>query len=144
MPAPEKLPILQGICSSCGSAISSKAQHCHSCSLAESGKRLASAQELGRVAALSPASLKKHSEAMNLHKEALRNWKPSDLPDWLTDEVYAVRIQPALARLSKKAIELVRCPRRRIQQLREFSHHKWLRLLPRDKRGKFIWSFVTE
>jgi hypothetical protein len=71
----------------------------------ESGKRLSAAQKIGRIAAVSPDSLKKRVDVMRLHKEALRNWKPSDLPDWLTDDLYATRIQPALAQLSKKAIE---------------------------------------
>jgi CRISPR-associated endonuclease Cas1 len=107
MPFPERAPVPGGVCRSCGAAISPDAQHCHSCSLVESGKRLARAQKLGRTAAVSPESLKKRSEVMTLHKEALRNWKTSDVPDWLTDDVYAARIQPALARLSKKAIESV-------------------------------------
>jgi hypothetical protein len=106
MPSSEKAPTPRGVCRSCGAAISAKALHCHICSLIESGKRLVTAQKLGQIAAVSPESLKKRSEVMTLHKEALRNWKPSDLPDWLTDEVYSARIHPALARLSKKTIEL--------------------------------------
>jgi CRISPR-associated endonuclease Cas1 len=105
LPLPEKAPILGGVCRSCGVAISSNAQHCHSCSLVESGKRLVAVQKIGRVAAVSPESLKKRSEVMCLHKEGLRSWQPSDLPDWLTDEVYMARIHPALARVSKKAIQ---------------------------------------
>jgi hypothetical protein len=38
---------------------------------------------------------------MNAHRDALRNWQPSDLPDWLTDHVYMTKIQPVLHRLSK-------------------------------------------
>jgi len=106
MPVQEEPPNQNSVCRNCGATISSGGQYCHACSLAESGKRLASAQVLGRVAAIRPESLKKRSDAMALHKEALRNWKPSDLPDYLTDEVYAHRIRPALARLSNKAIEL--------------------------------------
>jgi hypothetical protein len=96
--APKEAASQNSICRNCGATISSGGQYCHACSLAESGKRLPAVQELGRVAAVSPASLKKRSEAMNRHKEARRNWQPSDLPDWLTDEVYATRISTRTAR----------------------------------------------
>jgi len=41
------------------------------------------------------------------HKRAIQNWNPSDLPAWLTREVYAKQIQPALARVPKSQIRAV-------------------------------------
>jgi len=37
-------------------------------------------------------------------KQAILNWKPSDLPDWLTRDVYLKRVQPALASVAKSRI----------------------------------------
>jgi len=34
----------------------------------------------------------------------LKNWKPSDLPAWLTRDVYIERVQPALAQVAKTRI----------------------------------------
>src|SRR6185437_14135989 len=65
---------------------------------------LSAARELGKEEARSPDALQKKSNRMNAHRDAMRNWQPSDLPDWLTDEVYMTKIQPVLDRLSKLEI----------------------------------------
>ena len=41
---------------------------------------------------------------MYSHRDAIRNWQSSDLPDWLTDEAYVNTIQPALGRFTKREI----------------------------------------
>jgi hypothetical protein len=38
------------------------------------------------------------------HKQAIQNWKPSDLPRWLTRDVYVKEVQPALASVPKSRI----------------------------------------
>src|SRR5580700_9337133 len=38
------------------------------------------------------------------HKRAIQNWKPSDLPGWLTRDVYVKQVQPVLASVAKSRI----------------------------------------
>src|SRR6185312_6365122 len=52
----------------------------------------------------SPEASAKRALAVKRQNEALRNWNPSELPEWLTDEVYASQIQPTLHRFSKQQI----------------------------------------
>jgi hypothetical protein len=37
-------------------------------------------------------------------RQAIQNWKPSDLPGWLTHDVYLKQVQPALATVAKSRI----------------------------------------
>jgi hypothetical protein len=60
--------------------------------------------DVGRKAAQWPESLAKRSATQRMHKQAIQNWKPSDLPDWLTRDVYVERVQPALASIAKTRI----------------------------------------
>lgn len=62
------------------------------------------ASHQGRTNALTPEALKKRSNTISRHRDAIRRWQPSDLPDWFTDDVYLSQIQPALSRLSKTAV----------------------------------------
>jgi len=59
---------------------------------------------VGRKNAQQPESLAKRSATQRQHKEAIRNWKPSDLPAWLTRDVYVKQVQPALAGIAKSRI----------------------------------------
>jgi hypothetical protein len=56
------------------------------------------------VGALQSESLAKQSATQQRHKQAIQNWKPSDLPGWLTRDVYVTQIQPALADVAKSRI----------------------------------------
>jgi hypothetical protein len=58
----------------------------------------------GRKNAQQPESLAKRSATQRQHKQAIQNWKPSDLPNWLSREVYVKRVQPALAGITKPRI----------------------------------------
>ena len=60
--------------------------------------------DVGRKAAQRPESLAKRSATQRMHKQAIQNWKPSDLPSWLTRDVYIERVQPALASIAKSRI----------------------------------------
>jgi hypothetical protein len=42
---------------------------------------------------------------MRTHRLGISNWKPSDLPRWLTRDVYLNEIQPLLAGVSKSSIQ---------------------------------------
>jgi hypothetical protein len=58
----------------------------------------------GRKNAQQAESLAKRSATQLQHKQAIQNWKPSDLPRWLTRDVYMKQVQPALASVTKSRI----------------------------------------
>jgi hypothetical protein len=60
--------------------------------------------DLGRKTAQRPEFLAKRAATQRIHKQAIQNWKPSDLPAWLTRDVYIERVQPALASVAKSRI----------------------------------------
>ena len=60
--------------------------------------------DLGRKAAQRQEFLAKRSATQRIHKQAIKNWKPSDLPSWLTRDVYVKRVQPALIQVAKSQI----------------------------------------
>ncbi len=51
-----------------------------------------------------PEHLAKRADTVRSHRLPMSNWKPSELPGWLTRDVYVNQIQPALARISKSSI----------------------------------------
>jgi len=54
-----------------------------------------------RRTAQQPEFLAKRSATQKIHKQAIRNWNPSDLPGWLTREAFIQQVQPALSRVPK-------------------------------------------
>jgi len=60
--------------------------------------------DVGRKVAQRPESLAKRSATQRIHKQAIQNWKPSDLPAWLTRDVYINQVQSALASVAKSRI----------------------------------------
>lgn len=51
-----------------------------------------------------PQAIAKRSETMRHHRQKIKEWKPSDLPDWLTRDAYVNEVQPALANVAKSQI----------------------------------------
>jgi hypothetical protein len=60
--------------------------------------------DAGRKRARQPESLAKRSTTQRRHRQAIQTWKPSDLPAWLTREVYVKQVQAALAGIAKSLI----------------------------------------
>jgi CRISPR-associated endonuclease Cas1 len=60
--------------------------------------------DVGRKAAQRPEFLAKRSDTQRAHKQAIQNWKPGDLPAWLTRDVYVKQVQPALASVAKSQV----------------------------------------
>lgn len=60
--------------------------------------------DAGRKRAQQPESLAKRSTTQRQHRQAIQTWKPSDLPAWLTCDVYVKQLQPALATVTKSRI----------------------------------------
>lgn len=104
VPARKRARRQQGVCSVCGGVAATDAMFCHKCARIESGKRIAAASALGRIAANSPEALQKISDRMKQQREAMSRWNPADLPEWLTEEYFSTTIWPALGSLSKKSV----------------------------------------
>jgi hypothetical protein len=63
--------------------------------------------DTGRETAQQPEFRAKRSATQRQHKQAIQNWRPSDLPAWLTRDVYEKQIRPALATVAKSQIRSV-------------------------------------
>ena len=100
-PPTEAVPPQENLCKTCGKAISLNTQYCNGCGAEASTRAMLVAHEKSR----SPEALKKRAEKMLLQREAQRLWSPTDLPNWLTEEVYLLRIQPLLRNIGRTKIE---------------------------------------
>jgi len=87
-------------CRDCGSPIRSNKKLCSNCAKQATRKNF----RVGRKSAQQPESLAKRSVTQRQHKQAIQNWKLSDLPGWLTRDVYVTRVQPALATVPRSRI----------------------------------------
>jgi CRISPR-associated protein Cas1 len=90
------------VCRGCGRQIPKGRRFCAECAVSETRENF----EVGREAAQRPEYLAKRSATQRLHRQAIQNWKASDLPSWLTREVYVTRVRPALASVLKARIRL--------------------------------------
>jgi CRISPR/Cas system-associated endonuclease Cas1 len=50
--------------------------------------------DVGRKTAQHPDFLAKRSHTQRMHKQAIQNWNPADLPAWITRDVYVKLVQP--------------------------------------------------
>jgi CRISPR-associated protein Cas1 len=89
-------PLPQNMCLGCGKAVAKGSTHCATCAVEVSRERMLEIARRGRVVAHEPRASARRRETKRRHDLALRNWPPSDQPDWLTDEMYANQIQPRL------------------------------------------------
>jgi CRISPR-associated endonuclease Cas1 len=91
------------VCRNCGKSTQG-AQYCRACSPLANRGNLIKAAKLGRMAAQTPKAEALRSETARRQMAAKLAWKPSDLPKWLTEEVYREKIQPRLAGIRVKII----------------------------------------
>jgi CRISPR-associated endonuclease Cas1 len=97
-------PNIDRLCPGCGAKLARRDRHlCAECSLPVTRKNF----DKGRKAAQRPEFLAKRSATQKIHKQAIRNWNPSDLPSWLTREVFVKHVQPALVRVAKSTVRSV-------------------------------------
>lgn len=85
------------LCAGCGKKIRKDATHCEQCNVVNTRQNF----DAGRRVAHRPEFLTKRANTQRKHKRAIRSWKPSDLPAWLTRDVYVNQLQPALAKVTK-------------------------------------------
>lgn len=88
------------LCRGCGKPLRRDKRFCATCAVPVVREGF----DLGRKSAQRPEFLAKRSATQKMHKHAIHNWNPSDLPSWLTREVYVKQIQPALASVPKSRI----------------------------------------
>jgi CRISPR-associated endonuclease Cas1 len=91
------------VCRGCGNIVRRGGRYCQRCVVAVTNENF----NAGRKSAQQPEFLAKRSATQRLHKQAIQNWKTSDLPVWLTEDVYVKQIQPALASVAKSQIRSV-------------------------------------
>jgi CRISPR-associated protein Cas1 len=95
---------LPNVCCGCGDPIGDANARCPSCSLESLAPLFSKAASEGRIASHSREAETKRSETQRAKHASRREWSPTDQPSWLTEECYAVRIQPLLAALPNHKI----------------------------------------
>jgi CRISPR-associated endonuclease Cas1 len=88
-------PHPQNVCAGCG-ATTRRGRLCPKCGREISKEKLIELAKVGRIAAQSPESRKKRSQAQRRHGAAKRAWRSSPKADWLDENTYVQRIQPRL------------------------------------------------
>jgi CRISPR-associated endonuclease Cas1 len=81
-------PRVPRICSGCGSDLKRGRKLCAECSKPVSRENLLVAANLGRIATHGPEAEKRRAETLNRQRKAIREWDPSDKPDWLNEKYY--------------------------------------------------------
>ncbi len=92
------------LCRGCGKKIKEARSHCAHCAVATATERLVNAARIGRLAAQTPEARKKHAESERRHALARSSWDAASQPAWLTNDLFAQRIQPMLTKVSNSAI----------------------------------------
>jgi hypothetical protein len=123
----------QAVCLTCGKEIAARRRYCPACAIpaaTEHVKQVAQAA-LGRPQ--SPEALAKNAETQRQRRKIQAAWSALDHPNWLTEEVYRDKIQPALASLTSSAIAscigVSRCSASQIRSAKLRPHQRhWQKL----------------
>jgi hypothetical protein len=78
--------------------------HCAKCAVGSATERLIDAAQSGRIAGHTPEAIAKEAQTQRRHAQARSAWTRASQPAWLTDQVYAEKIQPLLSRMPSSAI----------------------------------------
>lgn len=81
-----KSPRVPRICSDCGCDLKRGRTLCAVCVKPVCRENLLAAANLGRVATHAPEAEKRRAETQNRQREAIRQWNPTDKPDWLNEK----------------------------------------------------------
>jgi CRISPR-associated endonuclease Cas1 len=103
IPETTPAPYPQKICPGCGTT-TRRGRLCPSCGREISKEKLVELAKIGRVAARSPESRRKHSETQRRHEAAKRAWRTSPKPAWPNENTYVREIQPRLAAVTISAL----------------------------------------
>jgi CRISPR-associated endonuclease Cas1 len=96
---------VERLCRTCGVVLKDGDQHCPECAKPELRKRMQEVAKVGRAVTHTPTAQSLRSATRRRQAAALSAWKPEDQPAWLTEAVYAEKIQPALTGFPVSAIE---------------------------------------
>ncbi len=103
-PTEEKTVRPMRICRTCGEALKRGQFYCKSCALPAGKERFGDVARLGRIASHSREAETNRAETQRRHSAAIRAWQSSELPEWLNEEAYRTKIQPALAKITVPSI----------------------------------------
>ena len=103
LPPDPKMPTMGRICRGCGT-VTRVGRNCPKCGREISRNKLIELAKAGRVAALRPESLKKHSETQRRHEAAKRAWRLSQQPNWPDRSTYDRKIRPRLTSIAISTI----------------------------------------
>jgi CRISPR-associated endonuclease Cas1 len=92
------------VCRFCGTPIAAGKIYCVKCAPDYSRERLQELAKKGRIVAQSPEAQARRSATKRRHDLARSSWSASDLPAWLTAEIYQQKIQPRLAGITGRTI----------------------------------------
>lgn len=95
-PSEEKTVTPMRICRTCGEALKGGQFYCKSCALPAGKERFGEVARQGRVASHSREAETRRAETQRRHTAAIHAWRASELPEWLNEESYRTKIQPAL------------------------------------------------
>ena len=101
---PVKVQKPERVCHGCGKAVQGTSINCAECDVDIATKRLVEAARAGRITGHTPEAIAKEAATHRRHAVARRRWESTDQPAWLTEQVFSVKIQPALAKASATAI----------------------------------------
>jgi CRISPR-associated endonuclease Cas1 len=94
------------VCRGCGASVTWGRNYCGSCGVVFAKGELIEAAKRGRIAAQSFDAQASRSETQRRNTQAQLAWKPSDLPDWLTENVYTTEIHPRLSGITVSVLAL--------------------------------------
>lgn len=100
----EKAPAPPRLCPGCGKTLNRGKNSCASCNKPVSRKNLIEAAKLGRIATHSAKAEALRGATQRRQAAARKAWKPSDKPDWLTEDVFYSDVQPRLTSLTVRLI----------------------------------------
>jgi CRISPR-associated endonuclease Cas1 len=100
LPKAERATRPERLCRGCGKEIERPHNHCNECLKETNAERIKQVARLGRVAKIGPEAQAKRAASQRINTQAVWDWNPSDLPSWLTSEVYSSKVQPRLGSIS--------------------------------------------
>jgi hypothetical protein len=99
-PAPQPA----AVCRTCGGPILVGSTNCRKCARTAAKKTFIDVAKLGRAATHSPKAEALRGRTQQRQRAAEKAWNTSQKPDWLDENFYRERIQPALAKIKVCAI----------------------------------------
>jgi CRISPR-associated endonuclease Cas1 len=92
------------LCRSCGSAIRADQTVCGECNASTATERMRRVAVQGRIVAQRPEAQARRAATQRANARAQHKWNAADQPPWLTEQFYALQIQPRLSGVKRAAI----------------------------------------